>query len=473
MDINNLIKSLKKGNNLEQNLSLYGNMLAGSYNRMAAYHLAMNLVQYYDEIAGCGDEKTGALLSGTAEVLETVFKEAGSSDDAAAAGMDMETAVNKIDKIRGTLIKEIGDLQAYTYFFQIYEHMLNRIEYRLSGKITETDVEAFADEVKNFVNTGDVISSNERIQAVISELPVRMTMMKFTDMVRAACRCYTGVRNDMAERFFEAMAESVRPLTTKGLNMDFKKLYESVKSFESVNLQEVGSEGCEKLMAVLADVTEALGASLLPRLYLSEIVNHLYIYMLTKNYVQGQLPDTKKAETVINEFIRSEEKGSFLTPDEDIVGILTGLTKRQEKLTGEHMLLENAFYEIITLYPSQIDGLCLNGMYNSLYYCNCMFNEGALNPIGKRSTYFAVDASWIDAESEKLCSHYKAMLSGTDRTVKRAQMAFILGSLPVVTDSIDDFEAYVSASLLACDDKIARAASMSLIGEIIRGDSSF
>ena len=54
MDINQLIKALKKGNNLEQNLSLYGNMLAGSYHRLAAYHLAMNLTEYYDEICGSG-----------------------------------------------------------------------------------------------------------------------------------------------------------------------------------------------------------------------------------------------------------------------------------------------------------------------------------------------------------------------------------------------------------------------------------
>lgn len=468
-----MIKSLKRGNNLEQNLSLYGNMLAGSYSRMAAYHLAMNLVQYYDEIAENSDEKSNRLLADTAEVLKNVFSAGIYGGAGTDAGMDMETAINKIDKIRSELIGQVRDLQAYTYFFQIYEHMLNRIEYKLDGRAEKIDVHDIAERAGEFADTGDMISSNDRIQAVMQELPVRMTMMKFMDMIKNGCRCYTGVRSDMAEKFFEAMAGCVRPLTTDGLNKDFKFLYEAAQTFEMMDLQALDGGQCAGTMNTLNDVTEALSDNLLPRLYMSEIVNNLYIYLLTKNYVLGQLPDTKKAETVITEFLKSEEKGSFLTPDEDIVDILTVLTKRQEKLAGEHMLLENVFYEIVTRYPSQIDGLALNGMYNSLYCCSCMFNEGALHPLGKRSTYFAVDAAWIDAESEKLCSRYKAVFAGEDRMVKRAQMAFVFGSLPVAFNSIDDFEEYVKTSLSSCDDKSAAAASAALIEEIMSVDSSF
>lgn len=75
MDINQLIKALKKGNNLEQNLSLYGNMLAGSYHRLAAYHLAMNLTEYYDEICGSGGERCEKLLQEITEVLRADFAE--------------------------------------------------------------------------------------------------------------------------------------------------------------------------------------------------------------------------------------------------------------------------------------------------------------------------------------------------------------------------------------------------------------
>lgn len=465
MDINQLIKALKKGNNLEQNLSLYGNMLAGSYHRLAAYHLAMNLTEYYDEICGSGGERCEKLLQEITEVLRADFAE----DEKEA--LDLERAVNIVDDVRTQVLSAIHDLEEYTYFMQTYEHMLNRIEYRLKGDIQEVDEAAFAAEVGRYVSTGDAVSSNERIQTVMAELPVRMTMAKFMDMVKDGCRYYAGVRNDMAEAFFEAMADGVRPLSAKRLNPVYDRLYDMAVTLEAMDLEAVDEVQCEKAMQLLAAASENIAEELMPYLYLAEIVNHLYIYLLTKNYVLGDLPDTKKAETVIREFLKSEAKGSFLTPDEDIVGLLRELTKKQEMLVGEHMLLENAFYEIVTLYPKQIDGLALNGMYNSLYCSSRMFNEGALQPLGKRGIYFAVNEAWIDAKLTELKAHYTSVFDGESRTVKRAQMAFVIGSLPVIFDSIDDFEAYVRGSLSSCADRGTRAASAALIGELMAADN--
>lgn len=457
-----MIKSLKKGNNLEQNLSLYGNMLAGSYNKIAAYQLAMNLTQFYDEIRESNDAACKEMLEETTAVLQAAFS---------GENTDIEMLVNTTDRIRKRFIKEIKDLQAYTYFFKIYEHIFNRIEYSFKDA-APVDEEAFAGEVRDFVDTGDAIISNDYIQMVMGELPVRMTMMRFMDMVKKGCACYTGVRSDMAERFFEYMSDCVRPLTTDILNQSNETLYAAAQTFEAVDLKAVDEDGCKKAMATLSETTAVITGALMPRLYLAELINPLYIYLLTQNYVLAELPETKKAKLVIEEFLKSEAKGSFLTPDEDIVGLLTELTKKQEKLTGEHMLLENAFYEIVTLYPGQIDGLALNGMYNSLYYCSSMFNEGALSKIGKRKPYFSVDAAWIDAKTTELQNHYEALLSGTDRMIKRAQMAQVIGEIPVIFDNMDDFSAYVITSLSSCADKSEKAASVALIRALMEDDDS-
>lgn len=457
-----MIKSLKKGNNLEQNLSLYGNMLAGSYNRMAAYQLAMSLTEFYDEIKESGDTACKTMLEEITEILQAVFQEKTA---------DTEALVNTTDHIRNSFIEEIKDLQSYTYFFKIYEHIFNRIEYSFK-EVLNVDEEDFAYEVGDFAAMDDAAVSNDYIQMVMGELPVRLTMLRFKDMVKKGCACYKGVRSDMAERFFEYMADCVRPLTTDILNQSNETLYEAAKTFAAADLKAVDEDGCKKAMEILAETTDVITGALMPRLYLAEIINPLYIYLLTQNYVLGELPDTKKAVLVIKEFLKSEAKGSFLTPDEDIVGLLRELTKKQEKLTGEHMLLENAFYEIVTLYPGQIDGLALNGMYNSLYYCISIFNEGALRKIGKRKPYFSVDASWIDAKTKELQNHYETLLSGTDRMIKRAQMAEVLSELPVVFDNVEDFSDYVRTSLLACTDKTEKAASVALIRELMEDDDS-
>lgn len=460
-----MIKDLKKGNNLERNLPLYGRALAFSYHRMAAYHLAMNLTEYYDVI----NESSAEAASMCRELLEETAAVIKSCAVPGAAPV-LEEAVNKIDGIRNRVLKQIDDIGDYTYFLQLYEHLLNRAEYRNTGKISDFDEESFADEVCAFVDTKEAISTNERIQAVMGELPVRMTFVKFMDIVSKGCRYYTGARNDMAEAFFEGMKVCVRPVTLDGLNKDYKKLYDICSRLIETDCDTVDADECRRAAAMVETAAADISETLKLYLYLADIVNHLYIYMLTKAYVLEETSDIKKSEAVIGEFFSSVDKGSFLTPDEDIVGLLRELTKKQEKLLGEHMMLEEVFYEMITLYAGQIDALALNGLYNSLYCCSRMFNESALSPLRQRKSYFAVDAAWIDAQLLKLQAYYKDCFESMGRSVKRAEMAFTIGALPVVFDSLADFKAYVKESLSSCSDQALKKASAELISQIMASD---
>lgn len=465
MNLNDVIKELKKGNNLEKNLPVYGKALAFSYHRMAAYHLAMDLTEYYDVINESTDEASSAcreLLKETAAMIKSC----------AVPGeyKVSEENISKIDNIRNSVLKQIDDIGDYTFFLQLYEHLLNRAEYRSSGKIFDFDEESFAEDVCAFVDTKEAISTNERIQAVMGELPVRMTFSKFMDIIGKGCRYYIGARSDMAEAFFESMHDCVRPVTLDGLNKEYEKLYEICEKLIKTDCNAIGADECREAASMVETAAVEISETLKLYLCLADIVNHFYIYLLTKPYVFEESSDIKKSEAVIGEFFRAVDKGSFLTPDEDIVGLLRELTKKQEKLLGEHMMLEDVFYEMITLYARQIDELALNGLYDSLYDSSRMFNESALSPLGQRKTYFAVDSAWIDAKLSQLLAHYKNCFASMERSVKRAQMAFTIGALPVVFDNLSDFKAYVRDSLLSCSDKAAKTASEELISQIMASD---
>ena len=461
MNLNKLIKEIKSGNNLEEHLSAYGNSLAMSYYRQASYHLAMNLTEYYDAVSeGKGElaDECRAMLS---EVM-TMIKSAVEGDYT-----QTKTWIDRIDAMRTQVITNIGDLEDYTYYLKIYEYLLNQAEYKTGNKHTEYDIEAFADEVISYVSVSDPVEANERIQAVMGELPVRMTIDKFTDMVRKSCQYYCGVRNDIAEMFFESIKECVRPMNFDGLNPKYESLMALCRSMEQLSVRTIGAKECAKALEDIEGAAVDISDNLKLCLYMADIINNFYILLLTKMYVLAETSDTKKAAAVIKDFCHSVEKGSFLTPDEDIVGLLRELTDCQDTLRGEHLMLENALYEIMTLYPDKIDGLALNGLYNSLYYCARMFNEASLEPLGKRGTYFAVDEAWMDAAVTQLEKYYREVLATLDREFKRAEMAFVLESLPVCFDRLDDFRQYIIRCMEGCHDESARQVCVDLVSQMI------
>lgn len=466
MNLNNLIKEIKKGNNLEEHLSAYGNSLAMSYYRQASYHLAMNLTEYYDAV----NEGKGALADecrGMLSEVMTMIEKAVEGDFTEA-----KTWIDRLDAMRTQVITRINELEDYTYYLKIYEYMLNQAEYKTSGRRVDYDIESFADEVIQFVSVSDPVDANERIQAVMGELPVRMTIDKFMDIVHKSCQYYTGVRNDIAEIFFESMKACVRPIDFDTLNPQYEALMKLCRSLEKLSIPTIDAKTCAKAMEETEQAAMDISDNLKLCLYMADIINHFYILLLTKLYVLAETDDTKKAAAVIKDFCHSVKKGSFLTPDEDIVGLLRELTDRQDTLRGEHLMLENALYEIMTMYPDKIDGLALNGLYNSLYYCARMFNEGSLEPLGKRGTYFAVDEAWMDASRTQLEKHYRKVLASLDRDTRRAEMAFVLESLPVMFDRLDDFRQYIIGCMEGCHDEHAKQVCVDLVRQMIFEESS-
>ena len=138
------------------------------------------------------------------------------------------------------------------------------------------------------------------------------------------------------------------------LSLDIENLTESEYKEAADELIEAGKYIADNLTAYLR---------------LIEIVNDLLIVMMTVPYVMHFSDDMKKAVAVIKEQISAERKGTFLRPDEDIVGLLSYLTDRQPVYQGEHMMLEDALYGILESRVLSLDYLILAFCEKIPYFC--------------------------------------------------------------------------------------------------------
>ncbi|MCI6017611.1 MAG: hypothetical protein MRZ59_01990 [Clostridiales bacterium] len=459
MDLNKVIKELKRGYNIEKNLSVYGNALAKSYCNQAMYMLAMNLVSNYDLIEenDCHDaENVRKMFDEVVHVIENVVVDG----DFSALG----TNISKVTAIRDEIIKKTDAIDEYTYVLQVYEHLLNRAEYRFKDMPETEDIQEFKDQVMIYIsgsNQPELI--NERIKSVMGELPVRLTMTKFLDMINTGSQCYKGVRNDIAEEFFEHLNACARPISPKRLDKDCDVLYKVCEKMLSLDIENLTESEYKEAADELIEAGKYIADNLTAYLRLIEIVNDLLIVMMTVPYVMHFSDDMKKAVAVIKEQISAERKGTFLRPDEDIVGLLSYLTDRQPVYQGEHMMLEDALYVILNDHKKDIDALMFGDLYHVLHTCLQLSSVSVLTKLKDEEAYFTVDQIWLNQMTAKTDRHFEEVLAPMTRPFKRAVIALTFSCMPVIFDRLDDMGEYIVRSIEGCRDLSERAASIDII----------
>ena len=123
-ELSNVAAELSKGKNVDMNLPKYADGMNSLYGRIGYVKLALNLYSFA-EVYGEDTEYT-QLVSDYAQRLANIITEGISGDD---TEKNYDGILEEIDSLREELIERMEVLTAYTDRFQIFEYVLNRIEY--------------------------------------------------------------------------------------------------------------------------------------------------------------------------------------------------------------------------------------------------------------------------------------------------------------------------------------------------------
>jgi predicted transcriptional regulator len=185
----NMSQEIRSGKQLQENLPKFFNYMADRYQTYASVRLAMHYYTFYEACLEEENAWSGEAKAVTADISGIMTH----CILARCSGEDREKAVYKIDSLRNEIGKRMNILTAYTDIFQIYEYVLNRLEYRFGEELEPMDEEEFAREILRYIFDGeDNLIINEKIREIIGQLPVRITRQKYLDLLEESLQVYLG-----------------------------------------------------------------------------------------------------------------------------------------------------------------------------------------------------------------------------------------------------------------------------------------
>ncbi len=376
-----------------------------------------------------------------------------------------EAAAAPLNDLRKKTTHEMEIVTAYTDCFQVYEHVLNRLEYKFlpekTAGIPEEDDQAMASEIIQFlISSKDSAVMNNRIQMVIEQLPIRFTKAKFFSLVQSGLSVYKGSQKSSLDAILYLLRTGAMIQLPDGMEKDRQELWDILQQFRKADYRNLTPETYRNLSAGLQVASERLLDESGELMFAMDLINDLYVLLLSRNdgMMEGKEEQgfVRTLDTVWNKL----EAGEFAAADEDIDSLLKDLEGKQERYFEKWLRLE---------LPRQAgDNDEEKELFERLKIVDRLLSGSSFIELQEEEKEDpAVDDAMLEEEEKILFSQLEELWNGMSRSVVRGIMARILSSLPVFFNSIEEVEEYVQNSLAACTDIDEKMVSMELIRNIM------
>ena len=466
MNNKQLIKELKNGKNLEVTLPQYANELLTSYHKFSIIRFTLEYFTHYQVI--CDNEnKEIDQISDLNKELNDIIQEVIFTE---FSGNAREQLVKRLESLRNTIIKKVTVLTTYTDVLQIYEHVLNRIEYRFVENYETPDYMEFADLITEYIfSSKDNVMINHNIKEIISELPVRMTKSKFYEIINESLSVYKGFEKESFDNYLLVLRSSAMSYQPEGMEEYFPELKNLMNELQSVSYKDINQDTYQLLFDKVEKAAVFLGNTTDAYVNLQEIVNNLYAMVLTFPYAFG---DHEKDVSICKDIIKvvyDNFKNEVFNADiEDAVKGLSLIEGRQETIFSQYLLLETVLSDVKTSHVKMIDSLMLRNQYDCLSMVQSLLSSSIFINLNKNVTNEIVEEKYLQQESKKLLNDFSELFSKNEQIVNRSVIAHVINTLPVFFHSTDEVINYIHGVLTSCHDEAEKYASYQIIMELMQ-----
>lgn len=373
--------------------------------------------------------------------------------------LEGKNPMKELSQLRNQVISRMEILTAYVDCFQIYEYVLNRMEFRFrTEKTGGEDIQRFVEELMEYLDTsGDTTIFNSRIQEVERQLPIRYTKQKFYSLLSDRLTLYTGAERSSVEDVFYMLRTSSMALLPEGMEEAHGTLFGLLAKLRGGNYRNMTEEEFLGLQDILNQGSEILNRESGDYLLLEEMINELYAVLLS---VDEALLDAEEKQVLYqvtagiwNLFMQEE----YREPGDEVTVLL-------EKLEG----IQEAAFERLD-FPEDGDeniqklSVLLSG--SAFVRLDEEKNEGALSG--------PADRAWLTERTDEFCQELDRLFSELPKTVIRAIMANLLSYLPVVFESREELKNHMVNRLESCSDPAEQEACMELLRRELMEEDAF
>ncbi len=468
-NIKHICKDIQQGRQLEVAIPQLFNQLSNHYLAYANVRLAMHYFSFYEMF--CDDENTWSKDAlKTMEQLNVIIKDYILQKQ---NGEAREKAIHMIDDIRKDNTKHVDALTAYTDLFQIYEYVINRVEYRFKGAVEAVDEEELAKEILRYIfDSEDNVIINDKIKEIIGQLPIRVTKQKYFELIKSSIDAYLGSDTTTLEAFLYMIRTSAMLYSEEGLQEIYPKLWENKSELSQISFKDITEEDFHKALIRLQAATLMLETETTVFIGLQEITNEIYTLLLCAPYAGMVESDSENAEktainiiAAINQEFENKQKND---PSEDLLEMLTELEGIQESMYYEQAIMEDALFEIKERQNTLTESLMLNQLLQVLLRSQDLLSNSLFIDFDKlQSLEEVTDEDRIYEEKKALIQDLTNLFEQSDRMVTRAVMANTINKIPVFFNDHKEVMDYVLYSLERCTDEYEKAACIEIINDIM------
>ncbi len=373
------------------------------------------------------------------------------------------TLAKQLGTLRKTVIARMEAVSAFTDTFLIYEYILNRMELKFEPQDQEFDNDEEARRVLQiiFADT-DNTTINLNIQMMLAQLPVRLTRIKFMDILEDSLALYENSEQSVVEKLLY-MVRSAAGLYQPESMKEFPELLQAKAQFEKTNLKELTEEEYYSLTGQLNLVTEKLNSYSDYYADLQEVINPLYILLLTEPNASELIKERNNTLKPLTEWLsgHGEKSDGQELPEElyELFGSTEGELERYAELVHN---AEGRICSIADHDSARLSELGLKEQQEVLELCSELASPSLFANLEEESAEPA-DKEYIERTTKTLQKELELAFAQRDAKRNRAIMAAVMKELPVFFSSRSAVMDYVRYSLDNCRDYSEKRISVDLL----------
>ena len=359
--------------------------------------------------------------------------------------------LSNLDEMRSKVTKQMEFLTAYTDRLMVYEYVLNRIEYRFHDQdkamelLQKCHTDEWFNELMQFIiNDKNPSIINDKVRAIMAQLPIRLTKQKFYEKIEGAMTLY--VDGD-----YQALTDYIYRIRTGGMLFDQPEMHEQYPEFDQLvnklkatDYSTISVEEYDKLVNEVEQSAKKI--SELTDIYyeLESVINHVYALTLTKSDEQRPL---------LLQMVELYRTGGQL---EEILPAFSALEGKIERYAMDTSRIEAKMVKS----DSQSEDLLklANLMSDSLFIDLYANNDSII--VTKNNVHTAMS---------ELTKEFDQLFKDSNVLIKRAVMSQVLSNCPLMFHSLAEVANEIKTSLDTCADNEEMATVYELINMIING----
>lgn len=464
-ELSSAVRELTKGKKASENLVIYTKELSALYSNMSHLRLAINYYTFSEIYYELSKDKR-EIISDELDVIQKLVEMVMLSTE-----IDFQQSEDIIVKLRSDIISKIEILTAFTDKLQIYEYILNRVEFRFNESEYDENYyrNDFERDIYNYViNDRDNAVINMKLAMVMGELPMRLSKNKFFDILKDSFSIYKESEIGSVNDFEYRLRTASGMYTPEGMDRYFAQLNKYLEDFAAVDYSEITKEQFEQLRMEM-DVAGELAREYADVFVLiTEIINDIYSIVLCKGLIYDN--DSKDKLTDIVAASKSVIDGNT-EPDIELAEQFIQFEGVQERLGMLISNPESAMDKIYEINSKVIEHIGMEEDFKRLDKISKLQSTSTFADLEEDTSLKALaDDKYIQNIVDGLITDFTKIFENNVRYYNRAVMAAVVSNVPAYFNNLDEFKSYVHVALSQCSDVAEQKACMTLINMMIASE---